>query len=92
MKMFNEYFSFIAQQELTTYHYKTLLILFEKPQTQSMICEKLNIRKQNINKIIRKLEQGGFIELDRVEGRNKFYKVVTDIKQINNVLPGQVKF
>lgn len=91
MKISNEYLKFIALQDFTTYHYKTLLILADGPQTQSMICDKLGIQKQQINKVFKHLEGLGFIEVDRVEGRNKFYRLVTDLEQIGNVMPGQVK-
>lgn len=92
MKVPSEYLEYIALRELTTYHYKTLLILVDKPQTQSMISDVLGVKKQNLNKIMRELEQAGFVEVDRVEGRNKFYRAVLDLDRLQNTLPGQVKF
>ncbi|MGL6174978.1 MAG: helix-turn-helix domain-containing protein [Cellulosilyticaceae bacterium] len=92
MKKLENYLEFIALQDFTTYHYKALLILMYKPKTQSMICEKLGIQKQQINKVFKHLEGLGFIEVERVEGRNKFYKVVTDQERINSIIPGQTKF
>ncbi|MEG2338160.1 MAG: helix-turn-helix domain-containing protein [Clostridium sp.] len=91
MKISSQYLGYIALKELTTYHYKTLLILVDKPQTQSMICDILGVHKQNLNKIMRELEQLGFVEVDRVEGRNKFYKAVLDLDRLQNTLPGQTK-
>lgn len=87
----NDYLEHIALQNLKTYHYKTLLLLLKSPLTQSMIGDRLGVRRQNINKITRGLEQLGYIEVDRIEGKNKFYRVVTDMKRLQAVFQGQMK-
>lgn len=91
MRKLINYLNHIAEQELGTYHYKMLLMLLERPQTQTMVADKLGIAKQNINKVARDLEQGGYITTDRVEGRNKFLKVITDVEVLQKTLKGQIK-
>ena len=91
MANINDYLEYIALQDLKTYHYKTLLMLLKCPLTQSMISNRLEIRKQNMNKITGDLERLGYIEVDRVEGRNKFYKIITDIEKLHTAMKGQIK-
>lgn len=87
-----DYLEYLAlQEELQQPHYKALLLLLKKPQTQATIGKRLGLLRQNINKIFRSLEEGGYIEVDRIEGRNKFYRVVTDIQKLENVMHGQLE-
>lgn len=44
-----------------------------------------------MNKITGDLERLGYIEVDRVEGRNKFYKIITDIEKLQTAMKGQIK-
>ncbi|HBJ2623689.1 winged helix-turn-helix transcriptional regulator (plasmid) [Clostridium botulinum] len=83
-----EYLQHIALAELSsTYSYKILLLLLTKEYTQSQLCSILNIKKQNILKYIKELEHLNLIEVDRIEGRNKFYKAITDLEKLpTNIL------
>lgn len=90
-KSLTEYLGHIALMDLKAVEYKTLLLILDKPQTQMMICTKLGICKQNINKAFKTLEQYGLIEIDKVEGRNKFYKSITDLDKLDRVMPGQME-
>lgn len=91
MKKLGNYLNYIAEQDLGAYQYKTLLMLLECPQTQTMIGDRLGIIKQNMNKIAKDLEQRGYIVVDRVEGRNKFFRAVTDIEVLQKAMKGQIK-
>lgn len=74
-------------------HYKILLLLSIRPCNQSFISSSLGIKKQNINKCFKELLDFGLIEVDRIEGRNKFYKVISDVSKINDLpLKGQLHF
>lgn len=86
-----DYLKYIAEQELGAYHYRTLLMLLERPQTQTMVGDRLGLIKQNMNKIARDLERGGYIVVDRIEGRNKFFRVITDIEALQRTMKGQIK-
>jgi predicted transcriptional regulator len=78
---------------LKGYHYKILLLLSLEPRTQSYISSSLGVRKQNINKHFKELVDLGLIEVDRIEGRNKFYRVISDVSKINELpLRGQLHF
>ncbi|MBQ1392432.1 MAG: MarR family transcriptional regulator, partial [Lachnospiraceae bacterium] len=44
--------------------------------TQAQIADFLQIKKQNINKYVVELTKMGLLEVDRIEGRNKFLKAV----------------
>jgi len=58
-------------------YYKILFLLYGKSYTQVQLCKELGINSpQNITKILNQLTKEGFIEVDRVEGRNKFLKAV----------------
>lgn len=86
-----EYLKILALMDLKTYHYKILLILNSEPQNQAQIAKILNIQKQNIYKYIKYLERLNLIEVDRVEGKNKFYRIISNSDHIKNVIPGQIK-
>ena len=89
--MDKNYMEYLAKLDLITYHYKLLLLLNIKPYNQSQLADQLQIQKQNVHKYIKTLEAMGLIEVDRVEGRNKFYKAVTNMKVLHEVVPGQFK-
>lgn len=84
-----DYLEWLAQTpELTTSHYRILLMLMTGSYTQAQLCVKLNIaNRQNVNKAIRELEKLGMVEVDRIEGRNKFMKAVTSVKKIKTGEP-----
>lgn len=86
-----DYLIYLATQNLTAYDYKILLLLLEKPYNQASIAEILNTKRQNIYKCFKGLEAKKLIEVDREEGRNKYYRAVTDLIQLQTMLPGQMK-
>lgn len=89
--MDKEYIQFLALSNLTTYHYKILLLLNVKPQNQAQLAEALNIKKQNVYKYVKELQEMNFVKVDRIEGRNKFYKAEKDLLKIHEIIPGQTK-
>lgn len=50
-----ERFELYATLNLTTYHYKVILLLMSKEFTQSQIANILNVKKQNIYSVCRDL-------------------------------------
>lgn len=90
--MNKEYLELIARMDLTTYHYKLLLLLNVKAYNQSQLSSIFNISRQNINVRMKKLKHLNLIEIDRIEGKNKFYKAVTNVNKINSTIPGQIEF
>lgn len=89
--MERKYLSYIARLDLKAYEYKILLMLLEKPYTQMNISVEIGIARQNVNKYIASLKRQGLLEVDRVEGRNKYYRPVTDMKKLVDIMPGQIK-
>lgn len=87
--MDKKYIEYLATLELTTFHYKILLLLNSKPYTQAQIAEILEAKKQNINKHFKELESLHLIEVDREEGRNKFYRPIINLKLISQHMKGQ---
>ncbi len=78
--MNNVYFEKLVSIELSSVQcYRILLLLLIKSYTQSQLSIKLNVKSQNILKYVKELEAANLIEIDRIEGRNKFYKAVKDI-------------
>lgn len=91
-----EYLELLATSNFTTaYHYRVLMLLITGTYTQSQLAEKLNIKRQNIHRCIKELEEHGYIVVDRIEGRNKFIKANTSVKSIksidNQAIEGQLK-
>lgn len=89
--MNKNYIEYIAVQDLTTYHYKILLLLGARTLTQAQLCETLNVKKQNLHKYIKELETMNLIEVDRIEGRNKFYRSITNVNRLTGNIKGQTK-
>lgn len=92
-----DYLEILASSEfLTAYHYRVLILLLTGIYTQSQLADKLNMKRQNVHRCIKELEANGYIEVDRIEGRNKFFKATTSAKKIleatSNILQGQLKF
>lgn len=84
--------NYIALLDLNSpYYYKILMLLHTKAYNQAELGRILEMPYQNIYKYIKTLEKENLIVIDRVEGRNKFYRAVTDINKIKAELPGQTK-
>lgn len=81
----------VSLEELKANHYRVLLLLNTDKFTQAEISRKLNIKKQNVNRIFKTLIEHGLIEEVETIGRNKYFKA-TDLKKINLNIPGQLKF
>lgn len=86
-----EYLFYIANMDLSAYQYKVLLLLMEKPYNQAALASTLKTKRQNIHKCVKELEELGLIEIDRQEGRNKYYRAVTAPEKLNVTIPGQIK-
>lgn len=70
------------------------MLLLTKSYTQAQLADKLGIKRQNVHRCIKELEEHGYISVDRVEGRNKFLKANTSAKDIHNddFVKGQLTF
>ncbi len=97
--MKKQYFEILAKNDFaTTYHYKiVLLLLATGALTQAQIAHELNMKKQNVNRCVKELLEHGYITVERIEGKNKFLKVVTSIKDIHpkksdEAISGQLEF
>lgn len=90
-----EYLELLATSNFTTaYHYRVLMLLLTGSYTQSQLAEKLGLKRQNVHRCVKELEEHGYILVDRVEGRNKFIKANTSVKSIriaDSQLEGQLK-
>lgn len=87
-----EYIEYLTNLEISGQAFRVLLALNIKEYTQSQIKEKLNIQdKAQVNKLFKDLIYKGLIEVTKVEGRNKFYRAITDVKSLKVNIPGQQK-
>lgn len=83
-----ELMEYWAKEELTTYHYKVLLMLSTKEYMQSVLSKELGMARPNISRIFKTLEEKNLIYVSKEIGKNKYYAInKTPIKQIE----GQVK-
>ena len=82
-----DYLTALSTADLTTYHYKVLLLLAVQTMTQAQIADFLQIKKQNINKYVVELTKMGLLEVDRIEGRNKFLKAVNSFPKVSEQTP-----
>lgn len=89
--MEKQYYTYLAHCKLKATEYKIILMLLVRPYTSSQLVKELGCMKDNTDKYIKKLKSHGLIEIDRIEGSNKFYKPVTDIKRLMEIMPGQMK-
>ena len=78
-----DYLTALSTADFTTYHYKILLLLAVQPMTQAQIADFLQTKKQNINKYASELTKLGLLEVDRIEGKNKFLKAVNSFPKAN---------
>jgi DNA-binding MarR family transcriptional regulator len=80
-----EYLELLATSNFATaYHYRVLMLLLTGSYTQSQLAERLGLKRQNVHRCVKELEAHGYILVDRVEGRNKFLKANTYVKDIHN--------
>ena len=86
-----EYLIYIATLDLNAYDYKVLLLLLERTYNQATLADVLRTKRQSIHKCVKELEAKNLIEVDRMEGRNKFYRIVTDLEKLNRMIPGQLE-
>lgn len=88
--MKTEYIDYLTTLDISGQSFRILLALNIKEHTQTQIQEKLNIQdKAQVNKLFKDLSNRGLIEISKVEGRNKFYKAVKDVKRPRINIPGQ---
>ncbi|OPX42453.1 sugar-specific transcriptional regulator TrmB [Ruminiclostridium hungatei] len=89
--MDKKYMECIATMDLSTYNYKILLFLNIQSYTQSQIANMLGLQRQNVNKYFKELEAYGLVSVEKTEGRNTFYKAVTNLRLIKQNVKGQLK-
>ena len=83
-----EYLEMLAASNFfTAYHYRILMLLLTGSYTQSQLAERLGLKRQNVHRCVKELDEHGYILVDRVEGRNKFIKANISVKDIHNDLP-----
>jgi len=80
-----EYVELLAHSELTATAYKCLMLLMIGAKTSAQVADTLHIKRQNASRYIAELSDRGLVTVDRVEGRNKFVRAVTDIREINRL-------
>lgn len=85
-----EYIEYLTTLGISGQSFRILLALNIKEYTQSQIQEKLNIQdKAQVNKLFKDLKHKGLIEVTKIEGRNKFYRAITNIKRLRVNVSGQ---
>lgn len=68
----------LSRLDLTGWHYKILLALLGNELTTTDLAQYFERRPQNISKCVKELEYMHLIELSRIHGKNKFYKIRLD--------------
>jgi DNA-binding transcriptional ArsR family regulator len=89
--MNKEYTKLLSTVNISSLCFRTLLLLTLQDYTQSAISVLLNCDRQAINKAFITLKKHGLIELKRKEGKNEFYRAITDVKKLHLNIPGQTK-
>lgn len=89
--MDKKYLLYIANQDLTATEYKILLVLLTNTCTATQVSKQLGIISQNKDKYFKKLIGKRLIEVSHVDGRNKYYRSVIDMKKLEEVMIGQIK-
>ena len=79
-----DYLTALSTADLTTYHYKVLLLLAVQTMTQAQIADFLQTQKQNVNKYVSDLIKLNLLEVARIEGKNKFLKATNTFEQTIN--------
>ena len=78
-----DYLEFLADGDFTTYHYKVMLLLLTGTFTQAQLAKRLNIKKQNIGKVVKKLTEQGYIINTKKIGREKYFTANRKFKETN---------
>lgn len=90
--MEKSYIGYLLDTDITSaLAFKVLLLLTTGTYTQTQIGDRLDLHKQNTSKHIGVLLELGLIEVVKTEGKNKFYKAITNIDRLKNYIPGQTK-
>ncbi|SDO75859.1 MarR family transcriptional regulator [Clostridium gasigenes] len=89
--MKEEYIKHLTTIDISGLCFRVLMLLVIGNYTQSAIANLLNKDRQVINKKINELEKSGLIELVKIQGTNKFYRAIVDIKRLKVNIPGQIK-
>lgn len=89
--MDSKYLVYLANANLNGTEYKIILLLLTKSYTATQVSNELKIMEQNKARYFKKLNGMGLIEVDHIEGRNKYYRAVTDMRKLVGVMPGQIK-
>lgn len=89
--MNKDYCLYLASQDLNSTDYKILLLLTNGVYTQVQIAQMLGMQRQNIHPSMKKLESMHLVQVDRIEGKNKFFKSITNADVLKNHIPGQTK-
>jgi hypothetical protein len=91
MNVDTKYLEHLSLVDLSSaYCYKILMLLLIREYTQAQVSDLLKIQKQNTSKYFKELEHNHLIHRTRVEGKNIFFKAVTDVKMLKLNLPGQI--
>jgi len=93
-KLKDEYMEELLESKYASANYRILLLLWQgKPMTTTQIARKLETYTQSLRLPITQLLKAGHIEVDRIEGRNKFYKACPNRpKQDDEETEGQMTF
>ena len=62
----------LAVNNLPSTHYRILLVLMTGEFTQMQLATMLNIKKQNVGKVVKSLIEHGYIIITRTTGREKY--------------------
>lgn len=89
--MDKRYYSYLANMQLKATEYRIVLVLLTRPYTAAQLVKETGIAKGNTTRYIKKLKSLGLIEIDRIEGSNRYYKAVCDMKKLMELMPGQIK-
>ena len=93
-KLKDEYLKELVGSKYTTAQYRILLLLWQgTPKTTTQMAQIIGVHKQALTGLLRELEADGHIEVDRIEGRNKFYRACPNrLKQTDEEHEGQLSF
>jgi len=83
-----ELMEYWAKEDLTTYHYKVLLMLSNKEYMQSVLSNKLGMDRANMSRIFKTLSEKNLIYVTKVVGKNKYYAIN---KTPSHQIAGQTK-
>ena len=85
IKLSEEWLAQLAASNFATaYHYRVLLTLLTGTFTQAQIAVKFGLKRQNVHRCVKDLEEHGYITVVRIEGRNKYITANTDAKALSN--------